>query len=114
VADMPTSTVEHHDGVFVLGKRRRETLQEQVHRRGGDGGKHQAEIPTGRGFDGGEHIGEGVALIDGTGWPLAAQPPATAAAPLLAESGFILEIQRNPLVRMCLRRPGEGSGHHLF
>ncbi len=111
---MPTSAVERHNSVLVIGQRRREVLQEQVHRRGGDGGQHQAEIPTGRGFDGGKDIGEGVALIDRAGWPLATQPPAPAAPPLLAESGFILEIQRNPLVGMGFRRPGKGCGQHLF
>jgi hypothetical protein len=47
-------------------------LQELVHRRGRDSGQHQAEIPAGDRFDGGEDIGEAVALIDRPARPQAA------------------------------------------
>jgi hypothetical protein len=72
--------------VFVVGQCRREALQELAHRYGGDGGKHQTEIPTRRGFDGGEDVGKHVAPIDGPGRPQATQPPAAEGASLLAES----------------------------
>lgn len=114
VAGVPPGAVEGHDDVLVFGQRRREAPQELVHDRGGDGGQYQTEVAAGRGFDRGEDIGKGVALIDRTGRALAAQPPATTAPALLADPGFILEIQRDPLVRVCLRRAGEGGGQLLF
>jgi len=101
---VPAGPVKHHDGVLVIGQRRCEAPQELAHCRGGDGGQHQAEIPPGRGFDGGEDVGERVALIDRPGRTAATQPPAAAAASLLTESGFILEKQGNPFA-------GKGAGY---
>lgn len=114
VAGVPAGAVEYHDGVLVLGKRGREASQELVHRRGRDGGQHQAEIPAGDRFDGGEDIGKAVALIDRPARAQATQPPAAARPAFLAEPGFILEIQRDPLARMRPCRAGESGGEHLF
>jgi hypothetical protein len=113
-AGVPSRSIEHHDGMLILEQCRCEAPQERVHRRGADGGQHQTEIAAGRGFDGGEEVGEGVALIDRPARPLSTQPAAAAGSALLAEPGFILEIQRDPLARMRPRRPGEGCGQRLF
>jgi hypothetical protein len=100
--------------VLVFGKGGGETSQKLIHRRGRNGRQHQAEIPAGDWFDGGEDIGEAVALIDRPARLQASQPPAATGPALLAKPGFILEIQRDPLPRMRPCRAGESGGERLF
>lgn len=114
LAGVPTGPVEHHEGVLVLGQRRREAPKKLVHRDGGDDRQHQTEIAARRRFHGGEDIGEGVALIDRPGRPLAAQPPAAAGAALLSEPGFVLKVERDALARVRAGQLGEERGQLLF
>ena len=114
VAGVPSSTVKHHHGVLVLSQGEREPPQECVHRHGGDGGQHQAEIPPGGRLNGGEGVDECVALIERSGWPVPAQPPAMASPALLAEPCLILEEQRDPLAWKRLGRGRQSFWQRLF
>jgi hypothetical protein len=113
-AGVPPGAVEDHDGVLVGRQRRREASEKLAHGRGRDRRQHQAEVAPGGWFDRCESIGKGVALIDRSGRSLAAQPPAMTGAALLADPGFILEVQRDPLVRVRVRGAGQRRRKLLF
>lgn len=114
MAGVPAGAVEHHERVDVSGQNAREPVQEQAHCLGRDFGQHQAEILSGDGFDGGEHVGEGVSLIHQAGRAQAAQPPAMTCAPFLADPGFILEVERDPLGGVRTGGGLQRRGQHVF
>lgn len=96
----PTRAVENHDGVIVGAERPGEVGEEAVHRDGGNGGEDEGEAVIGGGFDGGEKIGPIKALIAQAGRTIPLGPPAETDAPLLPETGLVLEEQADPLARV--------------
>src|SRR4051794_11274745 len=71
--------------------------------------QHEGEVLAGGGPDGREDVRPGVAHVAAAGRPLPAGEPAMAHAPLLAEPGFVLEPERQALIRMRRARGSEGG-----
>ena len=86
--------------MLVLCDRRREAIEEFLHRLGIDVWQDERESVVGAGLDGCEDVGERKALVAQARWTLAALPPDVADAALLADARLILEEQPNPLVFM--------------
>ena len=86
--------------MLVLRDRRREAIEEFLHRVGIDVWQDERESVVGAGLDGCEDVGEREALVAQARWTLAALPPDVADAALLADARLILEEQPNPLVFM--------------
>jgi hypothetical protein len=114
MASVPSSAVKHYHGVLVRSQSYGKSPQEFAHRHGGDGRQHQTEITAGGRFDRSEGVNECVALVDGSGRPSPAQPPAMTGPPLLSKPGFILEKQCDPLARMRFGGLGQTLGQLLF
>jgi DDE family transposase len=63
---------------------------------------NEAEIIPAHRLDGGEDVGVVETLVVESRQTLVVQPPAMADTPFLSYSAFVLEIERDPLVRMGL------------
>ena len=88
---MPAGLIEHQDGVFVVGERGGEAIEELLHRRRVDVRHDEREGIIRARLHGREDVGEGEAFVAKPWRPLAAAPPDVAGAPLLADAGLILE-----------------------
>ena len=86
--------------MLVLRDRRREAIEEFLHRLGIDVWQDERESVVCAGLHGCEDVGERKALVAQARWTLAALPPDVADAALLADARLILEEQPNPLVFM--------------
>ena len=104
---MPSGLVEHHDGVIVRSKCRREAVQKLLHRVCVGVGQHQGEGIVAARLHGREDVGEGEALVAKPWRALAPLPPNVAGAPILADARFILEEQADALVFMRILNVSE-------
>lgn len=102
---VPAGAIKDQDSMLITGQRLGEFVQEALHDRGGHGRHDQGEGIPGDGVDGGEQIGPVEALVTPPGWALPFRPPPMAQAALLADAGFVLEEQADPLAWMI---PGGG------
>lgn len=111
---MPAGAVEDHDCVLVRRQGLGELGEEQVHGDGRHGRQHQGEVVAGSRLDSGEDVGPFEALVTQSRGPLALQPPAMAQSTLLADAGFVLEVQADPFVGMAGGGGLQGRGEPLF
>jgi hypothetical protein len=96
-ADVPASPVENEHGVRAGRDRLRHFGQEDAHGHGRDLGQDQrhADIPLRA--DRTEEMGGGEALLAHAAWAHALLIPDVGRAPFLADPGFVLEPQLDPL-----------------
>lgn len=88
---MPAGAVERQNEVDIGRSGRGELIEEDLHRLGIDGGKHQRDILAGRGADCGEYVGPFVAELPETWRALATLPPAMAQPALVADASLVFE-----------------------
>jgi hypothetical protein len=84
--------------MFVLGKGLCEAIQKGLHRHSISIRHHQRKGVIRAGFDGGEDIGEGEALVAESRRALPALPPDMADPALLADTRLVLKEQADALV----------------
>ena len=111
---VPSGLVQHHHGVLVSVALGGEAFQEQAHRFGRDLRQHERGALARGGLDGGEDVGPGEAPVAQTRRALPLQPPAVAGAAFLADSGLVLEPERDPLAGMGCGRVIERALEPFF
>ena len=88
---MPAGPIKHDHGKVVFVERRREAVEEYLHRIGVGIWQHERKAVVGARLHAGEDIGEREALITQARRPLTALPPDMAGPAFLADARFILE-----------------------
>jgi len=95
---VPSRLIEHHGDVLVVIDRRREAIEEQLHRLGVHVGQDQSEGIVGSRLYCREDIGEREALVGYPTRALASLPPDMAGPALLADPRLVLEEEANALL----------------
>jgi hypothetical protein len=94
---VPTRLIEHHDGVLVLVERRREAIEEELHRLGVGVRQDERETVVRAGLYGREDVGEREALVAQARRSLAPPPPDVARPALLPDACLVLEEEAEAL-----------------
>lgn len=99
---VPSGLVQRHEHMLVRRYRLSELVEIDLHRLGRHLRHDEREGVVRSRLDGTEDVGERVALIGAPRRTLALGVPAMTDAPLLPDTGLILEEQADFLARMCI------------
>ena len=99
---MPAGLIEHQDSMFIDGDGGRKLVEVDLHGQGRDFRHHQRKGVVGAGLNGGEDVGEGIALVGAPWRTLSPRVPAMADAPLLADARLVLEHEADAFAWMCI------------